>query len=133
MKKYVSFILVASLMLMLSGCYDLYATMKRYPWYRATKWYCEEIDMTIEFSVNEENELTETAAGYLEYDGYFHNCFVIFHASNMQILCKNCEIAFYDELLDGTWSYDRKNLVFYIMDDYIFGGQYTELSFIPIN
>ena len=133
MKKSICFILVAVLLLMLSGCYDLYATTKRYPWYRATRWYCEEIDMTIEFPVNEDNELTDSPVGYFEYDGQAHNCFIIIKVGNMEIICKNCEIAFYERLLTGTWSYDRNKFVFHIMDDYVFGGQYTELVFIPID
>ena len=133
MKKIVSLLLTVSLLLMLSGCYDPYAIIKRYPWYRASTWYCEEIDMTIEFPVNKDNELTDSPVGYFEYDGQAHNCSVIFRVDSMEITCKNCEIAFYERLLTGTWAYDRNNFILHIADDYVFGGQYTELAFSPVN
>lgn len=119
------------LFLALIGNYDLKDSLKRYPWYRAERWYCEEIDMTIQYTYNEDGNLTGIEYSYLVVDGKTYRVGIGFQSSAIGFHIDADGDDIWEKILDGSWAYRQGNMVIQISEESIFGGQYTELVFVP--
>ena len=65
--------LILSIVLMLTGCTYLYHINTIYPWSRAEIWHCEEIEMTIHFSLDESGKLTGETYSRFKLDGSLYD------------------------------------------------------------
>ena len=122
----VSFIIIAC---MFCGCYSPYETFKQYPWYRAECWYCEEIDMTIRFSVDEDGMLIESPSNRLAIGGIMHDIDIVFQHKSIGFFCDLDGDGKTEEILGGTWACWGEQMVITISEESVWDGQYTELVF----
>lgn len=118
-------------LLALIGNYDLNDSLKRYPWYRAERWYCEEIDMTILYKYNADGNYIGSEYSHLEVDGKTYKVGIGFQASAIGFYVDEDGDDVWEGILDGSWAYQQGNMVVQIREESIFDGQYTELVFVP--
>ena len=132
MKKMISILLLAVMVLSLAGC-DTYAMFNYYPDDRSTVWYCEEIDFEIKYVPNEYGNLAPKASP-LEWNGTTYEVAAGFFAGYFDIyLDKNGEATTEaDHLLSGRWRYENGNVVVEITEDNIFDNTFEELIFKPV-
>lgn len=119
------------LFLALIGNYDLNHSLNRYPWYRAERWYCEEIDMTIQFQYNEEGNYIGGEYSQLVVDGKTYEVGIGFQSSAIGFHIDEDGDDIWEGILDGTWGYQQENMVIRIGTESIFDGKYSELVFVP--
>ena len=115
------------LVIFLTGC-DTYAMFDQYPWDKADCWYCEEIDYTIKYSFSSTGQL-QPHTEYWIWDGQTYNVTAACQASTIDFLVTESGMG--RTLFSGTWKYEGKNIVVSIVTDNIFGGEITELVFVP--
>lgn len=132
MKKMISILLLAVMVLSLAGC-DTYAMFNYYPDDRSTVWYCEEIDFEIKYVPNEYGNLAPKASP-LEWNGTTYEVAAGFFAGYFDIyLDKNGEATTEaDHLLSGRWRYENGNVVVEITEDKVFDNTFEELIFKPV-
>lgn len=132
MKKLFYFALILAILLTCTACYDGYAVTKKYPYYKSSYWYCEEIDFAFYYEYFEDGRMKNTSYP-LKWEGETLNVIVDFIIDNWYIeIFRGDELASIDDqILSGTWSYQKGNLVFKITEDKLFNGQYQELVFVP--
>lgn len=131
MRKYLCYGLFAILIGMMCGCYFQYDPGTQYPGYRANSWYCAEIDMIIEYELDQNGDLTGRSFGTLPLDDQVLNISVGFQKSAIGFLYDEDGDGGSEQILKGTWTYKDGNMVITVIDDTIFGGQYPELVFTP--
>ena len=132
MKKMISILLLAVMVLSLAGC-DTYAMFNYYPDDRSTVWYCEEIDFEIKYVPNKYGNLAPKASP-LEWNGTTYEVAAGFFAGYFDIyLDKNGEATTEaDHLLSGRWRYENGNVVVEITEDKVFDNTFEELIFKPV-
>lgn len=124
MKKCICLILIVVMVGMLWGCTPD-------PWERSQRWYCEEIDMTIEFTVDEDGDLVEAPYSRFSFQGQTYDVDVAFHVHAYAFGVDENQDGAFEALIDGRWEYRGKDLVFSIRTDKVFDGKYEELVFKP--
>ena len=129
MKKIISVILVLMIMIIATGC-DTYAAMEHYPWQKADKWYCEEIDYEIVFQRDKNGKLVGVSSVPLVWDGKTYDASPTYISGNIWLHVYEGE-NWKETLLEGNWEYRGKNMVVYDFEGSIFGDEYTELVFVP--
>ena len=112
---------------LLCGCDAKYG---KYPYDRASYWYCSEPEFSIECSTNEFGVLVDSAV--LNWGNEEILVDVDFQTSLFWVLPANSE-KYDDRLLSGSWEYKKDNLVLFIDEDFLFEGQYSKLVFSPIS
>ena len=125
--------LILSIVLMLTGCTYLYHINTIYPWSRAEIWHCEEIEMTIHFSLDESGKLTGETYSRFKLDGSLYDVRIGFQQSAIGLMCDLDGDGVFERILDATWAYKGENMVIEINEGDIFYGQYSELVFVPSN
>jgi len=129
-KNHLRFMLFMVLVCALNGCRFFLATPE--PWLQAQNWYCEEINMTIQFDVDEKGNLTDKSIGRLIVNDEVFEVAIGTRKSVIGFLADENHDGFWDLVLDGSWKYDQGILVIQIAQESIFGGKYTELEFVPV-
>ena len=114
----------------LAAC-DTYGMWKRYPWYKADQWYCEEIDFEIVFPRGENDRLLPGPITPLEWDGKTYNVSIGFMAGTISFCIDEDGDGVVTGILEGRWKYEGKNMVVYDFEGSIFGDAFTELIFVP--
>ena len=127
--KIVLFILLV--VFIFSSCYDPGIAFKRYPWYKADTWYCEEIDMTIQFEFDEDGSIQGGTLAQLTVDNVIHTVSVAFRSNIIAFGIQKGDADSYKTCMDGTWYYRNGNLVVEVHSESILNGKYTELIFSP--
>lgn len=105
---------------------------RTFPWYLAEKWYCEEIDMTLAYTMHEDGYLIDSPNSMLTVGGKQYDVFAGFYGTNLvsfRISEDGNNIK--ESGLRGVWHYRFGKLVIRILEESIFDGQYTELVFVP--
>lgn len=133
MKKTCHLLLFVILLFFLSSCYDAQASFKHYPWYRAATWHCEEIDMTIEFELDESGNRRGSTFGQFTINNTTYTVEIGFHTNAVGFLADQDNDGIYEIGLDGTWFYRQENLVIEVHEDNLFDNQFTNLVFVPIS
>ena len=134
MKRIASFLSIVMIFALLcTGCDPYYG---KYPWNKAQKWYCSEIDMTIEYAMKRDGSLAEICDAELEWNGCTYTIAVEFMASNIEFSIiteenMNAPISEDDTILKGTWFYRDGNMVITDFDEAFWEGKYSELVFVP--
>ena len=135
MKRIASFLSIVMIFALLcTGCDPYYG---KYPWNKAQKWYCSEIDMTIEFALRKDGTLAATDYdAELEWNGCTYNIAIGFMASNIAFSIvteenMNAPISEDATILEGTWFYRDGNMVITDFDEAFWEGKYSELVFVP--
>lgn len=128
MKRIIASIML--LLLILSGC-DRFELLRLYPWYKAEMWYCEEIGMYIEFSVDVDGDISEAPVGYIEEEDMRHPLLIGFRGNDLWFGSEPDEHNVSWPLLTGNWEYEKESLIITVQDDQLFGGRYSKLIFIP--
>jgi len=126
-------ILFVGLVLFLTGVSDIYHITQRYPWYFANQWYCADIDMTLEFVTDSERNLQGYPKGEMQFNGMRYDVGIGFHRGSrgVSLLTDANKDGIGEYIIEGTWRYDRANFVICVEEDYLFGGLYEELVFVP--
>lgn len=131
MRKF-SFWTIAMLLLgILSGCYGPNDLFKPYPWYRSACWYCEEIDMAIQFTLDEEGNRTGETYSQLLVNGELFEIGIGFQNDAVGFFADKDANGIWEPMLDGIWIYRNGNMVIQNFDKSIFNGKYEELTFVP--
>lgn len=132
MKKMISILLLAVMVLSLAGC-DTYAMFNYYPEDRSTVWYCEEIDFEIKYVPNEYGNLIAQTST-ISWDDVSYSVVGIFNFGYFEIIVETGETLITEEqiLLSGKWKYKGKNVVIEITEDNIFDNTFEELIFKPV-
>ena len=131
MKKFLNLILAIIVVGIFCGCYGPHDPVKPYPWYRAEYWYCEEIDMTIRFSVDKKGNLTAPTNSQLISGDMVYDVGIGFQHDSVGFMCDLDGDGIAERILDGTWIDRGENMVIQIQEETIFSGKYTELIFVP--
>ena len=132
MKKMISILLLAVMVLSLAGC-DTYAMFNYYPEDRSTVWYCEEIDFEIKYVPNEYGNLAPQPS-QLVWNDTIYEVAVDFFAGYFDIFLYKDDgepTTEDDNLLSGRWQYKHGNVVVEITKDNIFNNTFEELVFKP--
>lgn len=124
MKKICSLVVILSIILgLLCGC-DPYSMHNRYPRDRSDKWYCQELDFTLDLNQD---------TSKLQWNDQDYSVVFATQASYFVVFLETENGAGEDDILfDGSWSYRGKNLVLKIDTDKLFGGAYKTLIFEPM-
>lgn len=128
MRRMMALILVV--VICFCGC-DTYGMANYYPWDKAEEWYCEEIDMRISFTYDENGSLTGCPPSTLVWNNQVYSIEVGLMSCNVGFDCDVNGDGTLEFILDGTWSYRDGNWVISIISDEFFEGAFTELVFIP--
>lgn len=131
MKKFLNLISTIIVVGICCGCYGSRDPVKPYPWYRADCWYCEEIDMTIRFSVDKHGNIAGSTNSQLISGDMMIDVGIGFQHDSVGFLSDLDGDGMAERILDGTWIYRGENMVIQIQEDAIFSGEYTELIFVP--
>ena len=131
MRKIFVIFLVFVMVITCTGCYDGYSVARKYPYYKADYWYCEEIDFAFCYEHLEDGRIIP-GQNYLTKDGKTMTVFVIFVIDNWYIALDNGDVnvSIEDQLMSGTWRYRKGDLVFTVKEDNLFDGAYWELVFV---
>lgn len=129
MRKFLMLVAVIIIACIFCGCYSPYDTFKQYPWYHAECWYCEEIDMTIRFSVYEDGILLESPNSRLAIGDMMHDIEIEFQHKSVGFFCDLDGDGLSEEILNGTWVCWGEQMVITIYEESIWDGQYAELVF----
>lgn len=135
MKRTYSIIAFASIVILvvtLGGCYGPNDPIKPYPWHKAESWYCEQIQMTIQFVYNEEGNLVDTEIASLHVNGKEYDVDIGFHQDSIHFMLDEDGDEYWESILEGQWIYRNGNMIVRIFEDKIFGGQFSELVFVPV-
>lgn len=130
-RRYILFVLI-SILICFCGC-DRYSVTKQYPWYRSEQWHCSEIDMTIDFSLDENGELKDNVVSQFTWNGQTHSVSVGFQANAIAFLWGGGPDTPAERILNGGWAYDGDYMIVTIIDDSIFSGKFDSLTFIPVS
>lgn len=128
MKRIFTFTVIL-ILLFICGC-DAYTAAERYPWYRAENWYCQEIDMMISYSYDEEGRLTECPPSRVVWNDQTYDIIVGFNSDAVWFTARESNDS-PRRVLNGTWVYRDGNLVIQNFEEELFGGAIKELVFIP--
>lgn len=123
---YVSYIVIACIF---CGCYSPYDTFNQYPWSRAEWWYCEEIDMTIHFSVDEQGNNLSPTYSRLAIGDTTCDVRIGFQQQAVGFMCDLDGDGLSERILSGTWVCQGEQMVITICEESIWDGQYAELVF----
>ena len=105
---------------------------RTFPWHLSEKWYCEEIDMTLEYVMHEDGYLLDCPNSILIVDDRMYEVFVGYYGTNLVSFLSDLDGDGIEEmLLHGVWNYNFGKLVIRIREDNIFDGQYRTLVFVP--
>ena len=129
MKKFI----LAAMLLVLSICLcacDSYSALELYPYDKADRWYCEDIDFTINFLHDENGILLGDVPLKLVWNGQEYTLYIGFHVSYYSLRISDGEGG-YEDRVSGNWEYREDNLVLRIKEDLIFDGAFEELVFVP--
>lgn len=129
MRKVHIFVTLIMIACIFCGCYSPYDTFERYPWYRAECWYCEAIDMTIRFPVDEHGNLLRSTNSRLTIGGVICDVEIEFQHNSIGFFCDLEGDGEYERVVSGTWSCWGEEMVITIHEDSIWDGQYSELVF----
>ena len=122
----VTFIIITCI---LCGCYSPYDTFKQYPWYRAECWHCEEIDMTICFSVDEHGNLLHSPNSLLTIGDATYDVEIEFQHNSIGFFSDLDGDGIPESILSGTWVCRGEQMVITISEDSVLDGKYSELTF----
>lgn len=133
-KRTLAILIVIMLIFSCIGCQlDTYAAWKRYPWYKSDNWYCAQIDMHLCYKGDQGNAPANTGFAWT-WDGTEYE---------VVVGCQRSAIDFSRRvtssdgstgavtLFAGRYVYEKGNLVVTIYEDNLFGGEFTELIFVP--
>lgn len=132
MKRIFVIFLICTVLFCSVGC-DGYTAAKKYPYYKADYWYCEELDFAFYYEYYEDGRMKYITYP-LQWEANSLNVSVYFIVGNWYMEVDNGDDIpqLEDQILSGTWTYKRGNLILKITEDKIFGGQFQELVFIPM-
>ncbi|MBQ3505019.1 MAG: hypothetical protein IJA75_10020 [Oscillospiraceae bacterium] len=134
-KRLITFILSLALILgacLLAARHNHIIGHRTFPWHLAGKWYCEEIDMTLEYIVHNEGYLIDSPNSILVVSDHQYEVFVGFYGTNLvSFQIKEGEDTVQERGLRGVWNYRFGKLVIRILEDSIWDEQYSELVFVP--
>lgn len=124
--------IICMLVLCLSGCnYDPYSMFRQYPCDRAEKWYCKEIDMVMEFVMDEQGNQIDDPTSTLTLDGEHYEVVIGFQTSSVAFAIDEDGDDIWTPILCGTWQYCGKNLHIQVNHNSVFYQYYPELVFAP--
>ena len=101
-----------------------------YPYEKGARWVCSDPHFELEYRMMGERLVEQSA--FLEIDGVLQPVDVFYQSNSFIVHLENPEASGYhynDRLLEGTWKYRGKKLVFYIDDDFVFDGAYKKIIF----
>ena len=132
MRRAIVFIVIFSVLLCCVGC-DTYEVIKKYPRYVSDCWYCSEINFTFCYEYYEDGRMKSLSSYPLNHNGETLNVTIDFISDYWYLQLDNFDdlITMDEQLLNGSWRYNKGNLVLRIIEDNLFDGKYQELVFIP--
>ena len=129
-KKYVIAFLAVLQMFFFSGC-DAYYDANEYPYQKKGCWYCEEIDLTLDYR-NGLRTVSNDGTHIKWHDKTL--CVSVAYRADMfsiGLFPKEANEPISSELI-GRWCYQDGNIVVIVEQDEIFGNAFEMLEFIRI-
>lgn len=111
--------------LLFSGCNP---RSGKYPFERGSQWYSEKPQMSLNYSQREDGtwDIYET----LFYDGEVKEILLDMHSSAFWVYPADSNYHD-DRLFSGRWRYRKGDLVLIVEEDFVFGGEYSEIVLSP--
>lgn len=134
MKKLLLFLLIITILLSCTAC-DNYAIWGLYPDQKADRWYCEELNFEFYFPPKTGGTYVQPILD-LVWEGKTYPVTISFQANSFDIYLADDDgdgvLELEDLMLEGSYRYRGKQLIFKIITDNLFGGEIKELVFVPV-
>lgn len=130
MKKYMSALTCFIFLVALYACVNAFDFLNRYPWDKADAWHCKEIDVTIQFSYDENGEFTKANVSEFIWDEKVYVLDVFFQANAIVFTSDVNGDGLKEGIIDGTWHYEGDTLVIQVKKS-LLDSFYSDLVFVP--